>query len=316
VVITKFIYLLGRKAMSYPRLVSWKALLALSTATALIALGGAARADIFVSGNSAAFGNGPIATYNYTTGAFVGSFIPDGAFGSNNGRGLAVTNNEFFYTELSNGFGATDRIRVAPFNGGLGGHDIGSFANPAPNTGIQDLAFGARGLYVLTGYPNGPSTIYILNPSTGAIITSTPLQTAGSTDGFTVLNDGTYVANLQDGAGTNLYQHFDASGNPLGLPFAAGGGATSSTGVDISVDGLSLFFATNFNSITNTDLNGNFISQISTRGEDFEDIGIQQNFTPPPPGTPELGTWAMMIIGFGGVGLQLRRRREAASLTA
>ncbi len=151
--------------MSYPRLVSWKALLALSTATALIALGGAARADIFVSGNSAAFGNGPIATYNYTTGAFVGSFIPDGAFGSNNGRGLAVTNNEFFYTELSNGFGATDRIRVAPFNGGLGGHDIGSFANPAPNTGIQDLAFGARGLYVLTGYPPAPTSTSTSTPA-------------------------------------------------------------------------------------------------------------------------------------------------------
>jgi len=31
---------------------------------------------------------------------------------------------------------------------------------------------------------------------------------------------------------------------------------------------------------------------------------------------PELGTWAMMIIGFGGVAQQLRRRREVASLIA
>jgi hypothetical protein len=34
------------------------------------------------------------------------------------------------------------------------------------------------------------------------------------------------------------------------------------------------------------------------------------------PGVPELGTWAMMIIGFGGVGLQLRRRRGTVALTA
>ena len=31
-----------------------------------------------------------------------------------------------------------------------------------------------------------------------------------------MLNDGTFIANLADGAGTNLYQHFDASGNPMG----------------------------------------------------------------------------------------------------
>jgi hypothetical protein len=33
-----------------------------------------------------------------------------------------------------------------------------------------------------------------------------------------------------------------------------------------------------------------------------------------PSGVPELGTWAMMIIGFGGVGLQMRRRGRAAAL--
>ncbi len=31
------------------------------------------------------------------------------------------------------------------------------------------------------------------------------------------------------------------------------------------------------------------------------------------PGIPELATWAMMIIGFGGVALQLRHRWQAAS---
>ena len=33
-------------------------------------------------------------------------------------------------------------------------------------------------------------------------------------------------------------------------------------------------------------------------------------------GVPELSTWAMMLIGFGGIGLRLRHRREATSLTA
>ena len=33
-------------------------------------------------------------------------------------------------------------------------------------------------------------------------------------------------------------------------------------------------------------------------------------------GVPELSTWAMMIIGFGGVGLQMRRRQGSVPLTA
>jgi hypothetical protein len=126
-----------------------------------VTLGNAFAADVLVSGNSAAFGHGPISTYDVTTHTFVGSFVPDGAFGSNNGRGLALTKNEFFYTELTNGFGATDGIRVAPFNGGNGGADVGFFPNPIPGQGIADLAFGAEGLWVLAGYPSvGPRSSF------------------------------------------------------------------------------------------------------------------------------------------------------------
>jgi hypothetical protein len=286
-------------------------LLAASAVVALIAGATGANADVVISANSASFGAGPIVTYDYTTGTLMGSFVPDGAPPNNNGRGLAVTNNEFFYTELGGGFGPTDFIHIAPFNNGNGGHDIGMFANPNPNTGIQDLAFGAKGLYALTGYPNGPSVVYLLNPTTGAVISSTPLQSAGSTDGFTVLNDGTFIANLADGANTNLYQHFDASGNPIGATFSVPGGFTSSTGVDIAPDGMSLYYATGFNSFTQTDLNNNLLSSLSVSGNLFEDIGVQQNFTPPPPGVPEPATWGMMIMGFVGVGFMGYRRARA-----
>lgn len=178
------------------------------------------------------------------------------------------------------------------------------------------MAFGAAGLYALTGYPNGPSVIYLLNPTTGAVISSTPLQTSGSTDGFTVLNDGTFIANLADGAGTNLYQHFDANGNPIGSTFAVPCGCGSSTGVDIAPDGLSLYYATSFSGFTQTDLNNNLLSSLNVGGNTFEDIGIQQDFTPPPPGTPEPSTWAMLIIGFGGMGYLAYRRRNGKTALA
>ncbi len=35
----------------------------------------------------------------------------------------------------------------------------------------------------------------------------------------------------------------------------------------------------------------------------------QGAITPPPPGVPEPAAWALMILGFGGVGAMLRRRR-------
>ena len=90
-----------------------------------------------IVGNNAAFGNGPIQTYDLATGALVNSFVPDGATASANGRGVAVVGNEIFYTELSNSpsFGPSDGIHVAPFNNGAGGSDLRVLPNPAPTFG-------------------------------------------------------------------------------------------------------------------------------------------------------------------------------------
>jgi len=51
----------------------------------------------------------------------------------------------------------------------------------------------------------------------------------------------------------------------------------------------------------------------------FEGIGTADATTRPthvvinfgPPGVPEPRSWALMILGFGGIGLMLRRRRQA-----
>src|SRR6266496_641693 len=123
-----------------------KAALSLACASVFALAVTAAQADVIVAANGAAFGNGPIGTVSFTTGLPVGAFIPIGAPPHNNGRGLAMTLDRYFYTELTGGFGATDSIRIAPFNGGAGGADIGTFPNPAPGQGVQVLAFGAKGL--------------------------------------------------------------------------------------------------------------------------------------------------------------------------
>jgi hypothetical protein len=279
----------------------------------------AAQADVIIAGNGAAFGNGPIGTFNFTTGLPVGSFIPDGAFGSNNGRGLAMTLDRYFYTELTSGFGPTDSIRIAPFNGGAGGADIGSFANPVPGKGIQDLAFGAAGLYVLTGYPSLPPQVWILNGVTGAIVGG-PITLAGADsgmDGFTVLPDGSFLGNLGDA--DNHFTHWDAAGNNIGGNFSVPG-CGSVTGVDIAPDGLSLYFACNFNSFVQTDLTGlNVLGSISAPGGAWEDIAIQQQFicvgesctasngVPAPPTLIILGVG---VLGFAVFGRARRSRKS------
>jgi hypothetical protein len=48
------------------------------------------------------------------------------------------------------------------------------------------------------------------------------------------------------------------------------------------------------------------ISMVQTFSQDVRGAG----------GVPEPATWAMMILGFGGVGALLRRRRQAAAFTA
>ncbi len=46
------------------------------------------------------------------------------------------------------------------------------------------------------------------------------------------------------------------------------------------------------------------------------DIGVYDLNTTISSGVPELSTWAMMIIGFGGVGMQIRRRNSALNAVA
>ena len=296
-----------------------KAAVSLATACVLAVAVTAAQADVIVAANSAAFGNGPIGTFNFTTGLPVGSFIPTGAFGSNNGRGLALTLDRYFYTELGDsGFGATDSIRIAPFNGGAGGADIGTFPNPAPGQGVQVLAFGKAGLYVVTGYPSSPPTVWILNGVTGATVGG-PIALAGGNpamDGFTVLPDGSFLGNLGDF--TNSYQHWDAAGNKVGSPFSVPG-CSSTTGVDIAPDGLSLYFMCNFNSFVHTDLTGLNVlgTPIQALGGAWEDIAIQQQFVcvgaqcNPVNKVPAPAT--LILLGIGALGFAAFRRRTAAN---
>jgi lysophospholipase L1-like esterase len=231
--------------------------------------------DPLIVGNNAADGDGPIQTYDLTTGSLVNSFIPDGATSAGaNGRAVAVVGNEVFYSELSEEFGASDAIHVAPFNDGAGGSDIRTIPNPAPSTGIQDLEYSNGALYALTGYDNGALQVWSLAPDTGAVITGPiAIDSAPDADGFTILPDGDFLINTGDASCT--YDEYDpTTGDATGTSITVPGG-TDCTGVD--TNGTALFFQTNWDSFTETDLAGNLIATTSVQSNLIEDVSLVGN---------------------------------------
>src|SRR5712671_5836558 len=145
-----------------------------------------AQAQTLIVGHNTAFGGGPITTYDFATGTTVGSFVPTGAVVPYIGHGVLVVGNNVYYTGIASG---TDSIRIAPFNGGTGGADTGTLANPRPGYGIQNLAFRNGVLYALTGYSVFTLQVFGLDPVTGTVL-SGPVSIASpaepSSDGFTV----------------------------------------------------------------------------------------------------------------------------------
>ena len=225
-----------------------------------------------IVGNNAAFGGGPIQTYDFGTGALVNSFVPDAANNGGNGRAVAVVGNNVFYSELSNGDGPSDAIHVAPFHSGAGGSDTSTLPNPAPSAGIQDLDYANGALYALTGYDTaGPVQAWKLDPGTGAVLSGPiVISTDPYADGFSVLPDGNFLINSGD-ASCSYAEYDSTTGAVTGSSFVVPG-ASSCTGV--TTDGTSLYFETDFDSFTETDLAGNLIARTTVTSNLVEDISL------------------------------------------
>jgi hypothetical protein len=247
----------------------------------VVALGvGTAQAQPAISCNNAALtpDTAAITTFDFNGGATLNAFIPTGASvpgNVNNGRGVLVVGNKVYYSDLGgNGFGPTDFIRVAPFNGGAGGADIALLPNPRPADGVQDISIFKGQLYVLAGYPNDAPEVFVLNATTGAVI-SGPIAIAApaatDSDGFTVLASGNFFMNSGDGD-CNYNQYNPLTGALIPGTTIVVPGASFCTGVE--TDGVSLFFETDLNSFTQTDLAGNLIRRQDVAADQCEDIAL------------------------------------------
>jgi hypothetical protein len=290
-------------------------------------LSASVRADSFVTVviNNASFGNGPIQSWllDLDTGiaAPAGSFIPTGAVpggpngASPNGRAIAVTNTQFYYTELSDGgFGPTLNIETGLYNNGAGGPDNGAIANPIPGQGIADLHFGTGvsggDLFALAGYDTVGPEVFEFDPSTGMILLPpVTIATDPGADGFTILPNGNYLINRGDA--TNSYDQYNpTTGARIAGTNISAPGCGSATGVD--TDGTHLFFDCNFNSVVETDLSGTLIHTFALPGTFGvgEELSLVENFTPPPPGmVPEPRNIGFLATGVLLLAMMLRRKK-------
>jgi len=153
----------------------------------------------------------------------------------------------------------------------------------------------------LTGLVGGTSVTYNITSPDGAAAGTGDYPTGGLFTGANFhdnfygqgfLKNADYAVQVQDTTGSTDYYH-----GHLTFTVAGGTGSTLDLG---KINGTNDFVGADLRECSSTVVTGPV-------GGTFGVI--------PQGGVPEPATWAMMIIGFGGVGALIRRRRSEAAAT-
>lgn len=185
---------------------------------------------------------------------------------------------------------------------------VASSGVPANNNFVTQLAGLGYTSYTTSGASlilSGPATIYF--------------EFLGSESGFsdTFTADGLYGDPTR--TETSGFENHFASPIPIGFASFLGGSLTgllnfTSTGgpmssATVGMDGFGIFLGRGQTTGQNVSVFYlGFDDQITNQDDNHDDFIVRATVLPP---VPEPATWAMMLVGFAGVGVAMRRRRRA-----
>jgi hypothetical protein len=175
-------------------------------------------------------------------------------------------------------------------------------------------------LFVNTGGAHDPFLFSLLGSSDHVAVTDGPGQkfTYDGSGSFSATPFGTFTNKIGCCGGES--KKGQANGNPPPLVFTVSNlGGMTFAGVGATFDSTTgrLLNQGTGNRFTSNAGGWWFSADIydSGTGQTYN-VAARDAFIPHTPGVPEPATWALMIMGFGGAGAMLRRRRPAVATAA
>jgi len=283
--------------MSVPR----ELFVSAAMAVALTAIASTANAGITTGWvNNATAGPPIIQEFDLSNGNVLKEFTAPNGY---NGRGIVQVGDIVYYTSAS-----TNGVYAYNF---VTNTDLGTVFTIPGTSGLATMAYDGSNFYI--GDYSGTNHVYKYSP-TGTLLTTLTLANCnGYCDGLEYAN-GKLISNRDDGG--SIYDVYDLSGNLLQSAFITS--PLTSTG--IAFDGTNYYTDNVYNSSFNVfDGSGTFIKTISFNGGTYhlgEDLSVNYAARGDTGGVPEPATWALMLAGFGAMGLMLRRDRRLTAAPA
>jgi hypothetical protein len=222
------------------------------------------------------------------------------------GSGVGVANASFLFDPTT--YNATNTNDVNYTNNGIK-FDITSNSTGQDFTEVGTANFGVSTLSLPINISNATSVYLLASAYVGTTINVTFTGTGGATQTFASIG----LPDFSGGPSTNTVAG-DLSDQTVYrvVDTGAGGTGNSTTGANTSYDLTELGFT------LGSQFDGQTLESATITGNGYEGLILGATVTSLASTTgavPEPATWAMMIGGFGVLGLTLRRARKPASLS-